>query len=163
MQLEQIFNTTVECPACGVKALNVSVYIYETPLIGRILLEVWKCSNCGYRRSDVGTAESRDAVNIVFRVESSNDLKALVVKSSSAYIEIPELGIEISPGPASQGYITTVEGVLERVLDNTPSECFNESSQCSEFVKKVTRAMNSEIPFTLILSDPAGKSEVKRV
>lgn len=163
MPPERIFNTVAECPVCGAKALDVNVYIYEAPLVGKILLEVWKCGSCGYRKSDIGIAESRDEVRIVFRVEGPDDLKALVVKSSSAYIEIPELGVEISPGPAAQGYITTVEGILERVLDNTPSECFIEDNECNEFVKRVTRAMNGELQFTLILTDPVGKSDIRRI
>lgn len=162
MELTRIHNTIVECPICGNRTLEISVYVYEAPLAGKVLLDVWKCSNCSYRRSDVELAEHRDEVRISFEVKSPEDLRALVVKSSSATIVIPELGIEISPGPAAQGYITTVEGVLERVLDNVPSECLDESNKCNKFVKDVTRAMNSEMKFTVILIDPLGKSTIQK-
>ncbi len=151
-----------ECPVCGNRTLEISVYVYEVPLVGKVLLDVWKCSNCGYRRSDVGLAEHGDEVMISFKVKSPEDLGALVVKSSSATIVIPELGVEVSPGPAAQDHITTVEGVLERVLDNVPSECFDESSECNKFVKDITRAMNSEKEFTVILIDPLGKSTIRK-
>ena len=33
----------------------------------------------------------------------------------SASIEIPELGVRIDPGPVSQGFVSNVEGVLDRI------------------------------------------------
>ena len=33
----------------------------------------------------------------------------------SASIEIPELGVRIDPGPACQGFVSNVEGVLDRI------------------------------------------------
>ena len=40
-----------------------------------------------------------------------------VVKSQSATITIPELGVKVEPGPQSQSYISNVEGVLKRFED----------------------------------------------
>ncbi|HDL15822.1 MAG TPA: ZPR1 zinc finger domain-containing protein [Euryarchaeota archaeon] len=38
-----------------------------------------------------------------------------VVRSSMGRIIIPKLGVEISPGGDSQGFISNIEGVLDRV------------------------------------------------
>lgn len=161
MELNKVFSSEGRCPVCDSEGLEISDYVYEVPYFGKIMIEVWKCSSCGYKKSDVSTLEHRGEVKIVFSVKEPRDLNALVVKSSTANIEIPELGVEIFSGPAAQGYITTIEGLLERVLDNTPSECFEENSHCSEFVEKVKRAMNGEISFTVVLTDPYGKSAIK--
>lgn len=161
MEPVKIFGSEGKCPACGSEKLEVSAYVYEVPYFGKIMIEVWKCRDCGYKKSDVSTLEHEGEVKIVFPVRRAEDLNALVVKSSTASIEIPELGVEIFPGPAAQGYITTVEGLLERILESTPSECFKEDSHCNEFVKKVEKAMKGEAIFTVILTDPYGRSTIK--
>ena len=161
MKLVRVFSGEGRCPACGNEKMEVSVYVYEVPYFDKIMLEVWKCSACGYKKSDVGTLEYGSEVRVVFPVKELRDLNALVIKSSTASIEIPELGVEIFPGPAAQGYITTIEGLLEKILENTPSECFQENSHCSEFVKKIKKAVNGEISFTVILTDPHGRSTIK--
>lgn len=161
MEPHKIFSVVGRCPACGSENLDMSAYTYEIPHFGEVIIEVRKCSNCGYRKSDVSTLKQGGDVKIIFPVKNQEDLNALVIKSSTATIEIPELGVEIFPGPAAQGYITTIEGLLERILENTPSECFEENNSCNEFVKKVKKAMNGEISFTIILTDPHGKSTIK--
>ncbi|MEO3993374.1 MAG: ZPR1 zinc finger domain-containing protein [Desulfurococcaceae archaeon TW002] len=161
MEPHKIFSIVSRCPVCNNENLDISTYTYEVPHFGEVIIEVWKCSNCGYRKSDVSTLKHEGEVRIIFPVKNQEDLNALVIKSSTATVEIPELGIEILPGPAAQGYITTVEGLLERILENTPSECFEESNSCYEFVKKVKKAMNGEINFTIILTDPYGRSTIK--
>lgn len=163
MKLTKIFSSEGKCPVCGSEKLEINTYIYEVPYFDEIIIEVWKCGNCGYRKSDVATLEQRNEVKIVFSVKELRDLNALLIKSSTASIEIPELGIEIFPGPAAQGYITTIEGLLERILENTPAECFQENSHCNEFVKKIRKAMNGEISFTVILTDPHGKSTIRNI
>ncbi len=161
MEPQKIFSSVGKCPVCNSENLEISTYVYEVPYFGKILIEVWTCSVCGYRKSDIGTLEHGGEVRIVFPVRERKDLNALVIKSSTASIEIPELGVEVFPGPAAQGYITTVEGLLERILENTPVECFDENNECNNFVKKIRKAMNNEINFTVILTDPYGKSSIK--
>ena len=48
-------------------------------------------------------------------METEDDLAIRVVRSMSASIEIPELGVRIDPGPACQGFVSNVEGVLDRI------------------------------------------------
>jgi len=157
-ELKPIYEDEVECPVCGGKTLKYSVYTYVVPLAGEVVMEVWKCGVCGYRKSNVGLAGIGKAKRLKISVNTDRELKALVIKSSTARIEIPELGIEVVPGPAAEGYITTVEGVLEKILDNIPSECFNESHECHNVVVKIVEAMNAKLKFTLILEDPLGRS-----
>ena len=48
-------------------------------------------------------------------VDSPEDLAIRVVRSMSASLEVPELGVRIDPGPACQGFVSNVEGVLDRI------------------------------------------------
>lgn len=151
----------VKCPICGNKSMTVKVFLYDMPFFGKVVLESGKCSKCGFRWSDVGLLETTKPKRIIVRVKKPKDLNTLIVKAAPATVRIPELGIEIFPGPAALGYITTVEGVLQRVIDHAPSGCLDKSNPCYEKIKAIKEAMDGNISFTLIIEDPSGRSAVK--
>ena len=47
-------------------------------------------------------------------IEDEEQLRARVVRSSSCTVCIPELDLEVNPGTSSTGYVSNVEGVLNR-------------------------------------------------
>lgn len=149
----------IKCPNCGGLTLKVKIYVYNAPLIGRLLIEHGHCSSCNFIRNDIATLEFENPKIIKVHVKSIEDLNALVVKSATASITIPELGIEIHPGIASYGYVTTIEGILERVLDVMPVDCV-EREECIREYEAVKEAMNGKKSFTLIIKDPMGRSTV---
>ncbi len=160
-RLQKLGEETVKCPVCGKKALRVGIYLYDVPCFGKVILETGRCESCGFKWTDVTMVEAGKGKRLRLRVKGEKELRALVVKSSSATVIIPELGVEIKPGPAAMGYITTVEGVVRRVLEHVPSECFNKSSECYKVVKTLEDAAEGRIEFTLILEDPMGRSGIK--
>lgn len=85
---------------------------------------------------------------LTFKVNEDKDLNVLVARSSTSTVIIPELPLEIKPGPASQGIITTVEGILLRVKD--------------VFGKRTTKVNELLLKknFTLIIHDPKGTSAI---
>ncbi len=160
-RLRMIAEDIVKCPICGEKSISVKIFLYDMPYFGKVVLESGKCSKCGFKWSDVGLLETTRPKRITVKVKGPKDLNALVIKAAPATIKIPELGIEIFPGPAAPGYITTVEGVLQRVIDHAPSECLDKSNPCYERIEVIRRAMNGNVTFTLIIEDPSGRSVVK--
>ncbi len=82
----------------------------------------------------------------------------MVIKSSTAKIEIPELGITIEPGPSAQAYISTVEGVLYRVLEVLEAYPMENRVKYERKKEEVMNAINGESRFTFILEDPYGNS-----
>ena len=159
----KVGESVLRCPVCGRETLRVEEYIYEVPLIGKVVLTTGRCSSCGYRYSDARLAEAREPGKVVYRVEKPEDLNALVVVSSSATVLIPELGLESKPGPAAQGYITTVEGVLDRFLEALEAACSDPGADrraCEEARKRITEAKEGRRPFTLVIVDPEGVSAV---
>ena len=151
----------IRCLNCGEKTLKVMIYAYEVPFFGNILIEAGVCNRCGFRKTDVSLADIGNPKRIILKVESAKELNALVLKSSTALIRIPELGVEITPGPAAPGYITTVEGILHRILDHIPVECFDEKNECYNKVRELKEAIEGNRKFTLIIEDPYGRSGVK--
>ncbi len=156
-----LFTETIRCPECGSNSLNVTAYLVNVKFFGEIVLESGECSSCGFRHGDVYLADYGEPVRFEVKVtKESGDY--LLVKSSSATVIVPELGIEITPGPAAQGYITTARGVLERVAEVLSGIC-REDVRCAKKLEDVDKALRGEIGFTLIVEDPLGRSAVVRV
>jgi len=160
---KKIREEVLTCPACGKPTLRVEEYLYEVPHIGKVILTAGKCSSCGYKFSDVRLFEAKKPGKIVYKVEGPEDLNALVVRSASASVLIPELGLKMVPGPASEGFITTVEGVLERFLEALHAACADPSADkkaCTEMEEKIRAAKEGRMRFTLVIVDPEGVSEI---
>ncbi len=156
-----LYEGTVTCPVCGARALKLREYLYEVPFFGRILISTGKCAKCGYTYRDVRLAETTKPKKIVVRVRGEKELRYLLVKSAYAYLAIPEKGYEMIPGPASTGFISTVEGVLHRFLEALNVACKGrEDKGCEENRKWLEEAIDGKKSFTLIICDYEGASRV---
>ena len=50
-------------------------------------------------------------------IDAEEKLTARVVRSSSCTVSLPELDIQVNPGSNATGYVSNVEGVMQRFLD----------------------------------------------
>ena len=67
------------------------------------------------------------------------------------------------PGHASQGFITTVEGVLERFREAVETACKDlevDQKKCREILSWVEEAKKARRKFTLVIEDPEGVSTI---
>ncbi|MEM1623366.1 MAG: ZPR1 zinc finger domain-containing protein [Sulfolobales archaeon] len=157
-----LFEETLKCPMCDSYSLKITAHITQVEFFGELILETGRCSNCGYVYRDVYLAEYGEPKRLQVRVsKESGDY--LLVKSSSATVIIPELGIEITPGPAAQGYITTARGILENIVDLLSGMCQEGDEECRRKLEELSRALKGEIDFTLILEDPLGRSTIVKL
>lgn len=162
--LPELLNTEkVKCPSCGEYELVISMYIVETKFFGKIVIESGKCAKCGFLHRDVYLAEYGEPKKIEIKVLPGRAGDYLLIKSSSASVIIPELGIEITPGPAAQGYITTARGILENVHELLTGLCQERDEKCNRKLNEVSKAIEGEIGFTLIVEDPLGRSSVVKL
>jgi zinc finger protein len=92
------------------------------------------------------------------------DLDVRVVRSMSGAIEIPELGVRIDPGPACEGFVTNVEGVLariERIVEGTLLWVNDdEREHARRILSEIADVRTGTHPITLILQDPRGNSAI---
>ena len=149
------------CPACGEEV----DYLYETehiPYFSEILIISCSCPLCGYRFSDVQSLTVNQPVRFEFRVETEDDLMVRVVRSTQGEIVIPELGVDISPGPACEGFISNVEGILvriDKVLDGVLIDSDDEQRRnILDLKEKMAMTGQGKFPITIIISDPMGNS-----
>ncbi len=154
--------TTAKCPICN-NDIKITDFLYEVPYIGKVLLSVGRCSKCGFRINDIRVFEANGPKRLMLKVEKPNDINTLIVRASSASIKIPELGLEITPGPRAQGFITTIEGVLNMFREITETLCREpdvNKEVCKRKLKELDDAINGKIQFTFILEDPEGASKI---
>jgi len=162
-ELKLLAKETGICPSCGRETLEIRAYIYEVPIVGPVLLTIANCNSCNYRFRDLVPAKSLGRkVKIIIHVKETNDLRVIFYKSPTAMIKIPEEGLEITPGPAAMGQITTVDGILEGILYYLPPICdqMDNPTKCREVMSHLQEAMEGRKPFTLIIEDPLGASFV---
>ena len=152
------------CPMCKTKSLVLTESQIEVPYFGKLFVFSMHCSKCNYHKADVEAAEQHEPVKYKFEVASKDDLKVRVVKSSEATVKIPYIG-SIEPGPAAQGYITNIEGILVRMrtqikhlYDNAEDNV--ERKKAKNLLKKIQRVFWGSEKITLILEDPSGNSAI---
>lgn len=154
------------CPICGKNTLTLLEADKEIPFFGKVYVFSMDCSNeeCKYHKADIESAEEREPAKYTFEVESEKDLTVRVVKSSEAFIKIPHI-MTIEPGPASNGYVTNIEGILNRVkvmLEKArdDSEEDEDRKKAKNMLKKVQKALWGHDTLKIIIEDKTGNSAI---
>jgi zinc finger protein len=151
----------IPCPVCG-RELRLIVNTYEIPFFEKILLTSISCE-CGFRHADSIVLGEREPTRYRIKAKREN-LFTKVIRSTSSTIRIPELGISIEPGHASQGFITNLEGVLRRVEDIVRvARRWNEGDEekvrrCDWILERIENVIEGDEELTIVLEDPFGNS-----
>lgn len=153
------------CPACAVIGLDYVATKLDMPYFGDVLQMVFVCDRCGFRHTDFVIGRAQEPTRWVHEVKAVEDLNARVVRSTSGTVRIPELGVLIEPGPASDAYVTNVEGVLDRVEGIVRQLCrdteeVDQQEECRKRLAQLAEAREGRFRFTFILDDPNGNSLV---
>lgn len=161
--MEQIKNQP--CPLCRAKTLTLSQQEEEIPFFGKVLVFSMTCDSCEYHVADIEAVEEKEPCRYLFETSSAEDMNVRIVKSSKATIKIPQLRMTVSPGPASQGYVSNIEGVLERfekVVEEQRdlAEDVSEKKSAKNLLKKIRKVKLGDIPIKIILEDPTGNSAI---
>jgi len=152
------------CPLCHKKTLTLLEKETEVPYFGKLFLFSMTCSNCKYHKSDIEAAERKEPSKFTFEIGSEKDLKVRVVKSAEATVKIPHI-TTITPGPAAQGFVTNIEGILNRVkyqieTARDTSEDNDDKKKAKNLLKKLTKVMCGQEKQKIIIEDPSGNSAI---
>ncbi len=155
-----------DCPVCKVKgSLEFKTKTEEIPYFGEVMESTVLCSECGFKHSDIICLEVKEPVKYELKVDKSK-MNVRVVKSQSATITIPELGLKVEPGPQSQGFVSNVEGILERfkkavktALSWAEDEVSKENG--AKILEDMEEVVNGDKAVTLIIEDPFGHSLIE--
>ena len=158
------------CPVCGdEKSLKMIAHTTQIAYFGEHTQITLSCKNCGLRQTDFIPAEGKTPGVWTLELTSINDLNARVVRGSNCTVEIPELDLGVYPGTHSSGYVSNVEGVINRFKDaiNITKNQFTEDEK--EDIEKCDFLLDSlngmitgvgEMKLSLIFSDPMGHSKI---
>lgn len=157
--------TSQQCAFCGENKLTLREEEVEIPFFGRVFVLSMECTGCGYRKADVEPAEKKEPCRYTLEVTSDADLNIKIIKSAEATVKIPRV-ITIESGPASEGYITNVEGLLEKVKSMIQSAAEAEEddpaakTKGKNLIKKLNKVLVGREPLKIIIEDPSGHSAI---
>ncbi|MBU2637458.1 MAG: ZPR1 zinc finger domain-containing protein [Nanoarchaeota archaeon] len=154
------------CPMCGEKKLTLIEDEQDLPYFGKTFLFSMSCSACGFNKSDVEAAERKEPCRITFETKTVKDMNVRVVKSSEATVKVIPFKMEMTPGPASIGFISNVEGILdkfEKIVQsekNADEDDDKVKTACKNLLKKIWKAKCGDIPVKIVIEDPSGNSAI---
>jgi len=152
------------CPMCRQKTLTLTEAEREVPYFGKVYLFSMNCSNCKYHKADVEAVEKHEPSKYTFEIKSEKDMQVRVIKSAQATVKIPHI-TTITPGAASNGYISNIEGIFNRVKKQIEtlrdsSEEKEDKKKAKNMLKKISKIMWGQTPQKIIIEDPSGNSAI---
>ena len=154
-----------QCPFCHEKTLVLMDIKKEIPYFGTCFLFSMDCSSCGYHKADIESEKDQEPSKYSIDIDNEKDMSVRIVKSSNATIKMPHIG-DIQPGATSNGYITNVEGILNRMVKQLEHIRDNEEEEeesrkkAKNMVKKLHRVIWGQEKQKLIIEDPTGNSAI---
>ena len=162
----------IPCPVCNVEGqVGMMTHVDEIPYFGEHTQVTVLCNACGWRQTDFIPAEGRKPGASTLVISEPEHLRSRVVRSSSCTVRIVELDLEVKPGSASTGYVSNVEGVIDRFMDviiMVTRQAYAEDAEMSDIKKlqemhtTLLELKEDPIPnsITLELLDPNGRSQI---
>ena len=159
------------CPICNSQnGLILNVHTSEIPYFGEHTEMTIICNECGWRNTDFIPSEGKKPSLWSLVIDNLELMTTRVVRSSSCTVRIVELGLEVEPGDNATGYISNVEGVLNRFSDaismiqrgaiRDGEEGKEKVESCQELIDRISRVKKGEEPVELLLLDPNGHSQI---
>ncbi len=163
---------SLPCPVCKEEGeVNMMTHIDEIPYFGEHTQVTIMCNSCGWRQSDFIPAEGKKPGGCSLIINKPEHILSRVVRSSSCTVRIKELDLEVKPGSSSTGYVSNVEGVIDRFMDvivMVTRQAYVEDSDMSD-IKTLERMHTTLLelkedpiptPVTLEFLDPNGHSQI---
>ena len=152
------------CISCGQKGVVNIISNLDLPYLGAAMQTTYICRTCGFKHSDMIALENKGPLRREAAIEKVEDLNLRVVRSNSGTIRIPEIGVEIEPGMASESFISNAEGILDRVEEVVRvlmrDAELDVHEKCSALLSELGKMKVGEKPFHLIVEDPYGNSAI---
>ena len=125
----------------------------------------WKNTECNYKQNDVEAEKQGEPSKIEFTVENTKDLNVRLVKGSEATVRIPQLKMSVEPGIASDGYVSNVEGVLQKFkhileVERDTADEDTIRKKAKNLLKRLWKVECGDEKLTVIIEDPSGNSAI---
>jgi len=156
------------CPICySSNGLKLFVHISEIPYFGEHTQMTMMCDSCGWKNTDFIPAEGKKAGSWTMKINTIEHMRVRVVRSSSCTVRIEEIGLEVEPGGNSSGYITNIEGVLNRfrdivemILRQAKRDNEQNVEKCLALLEEISEIKKGNKEIEIVLLDPMGHSQI---
>ncbi len=153
-----------KCPICGANELELMEAERDIPFFGPVAIFSMDCNACKYHKADIEALVKHEPTRFVFEITCEEDMKIRVIKSSFAKVKIGNIG-SIEPGEAANGYVTNIEGVLNRLKKHIEhlrdgAENPADSKKAKNHLKKLIRVMWGQESLKITIDDPTGNSAI---
>ncbi|GAM90089.1 hypothetical protein ANO11243_081290 [Dothideomycetidae sp. 11243] len=177
----QVYTFPASCPGCT-RPCDTHMKMVNIPYFKQVVLMSTVCHDCGYRSNEVKTGGEvpEKGQRITLTVGNDEDLARDILKSESAALSCPEIGLSVEPGTLG-GRFTTVEGLLTQFRHDLRAQAFDLADgdamdeiakagdsmptetkrSWDEFFDGLTKAIEGKIKFTVIIEDPLASSYVQ--
>ena len=158
----------VACVVCTHQGLAMLAHTEEIAYFGEHTQVTLPCPGCGWRQTDFIPAEAREGNCQSFLIRSAEDLSVRVIRGSACTVRLLELDLEVRPGSHSTGYVSNIEGVLNRfqeVIDMVARQAVEEGemdaiTELAQLTAAMQEIRDGEREVTLQMLDPCGHSMV---
>ena len=152
------------CPMCGKNTLSLTQAERDIPFFGKVYVFSMSCVGCKYHKADIECAEEKDPCKYTLEVDSVDDMNIRIIKSASATVKIPFIAT-IESTEASNGYVTNVEGLLNRVkriieMARDDSEDQADKKKAKNLLKKLMKVRQGDEKLKIIIEDKTGNSAI---
>jgi len=152
-----------KCMMCNKNTLSLTESSQDIPFFGKVFIFAMGCTSCKYHKADVESAEQKPPSRYTLEV-GKDELEVRVVKSSEASVKIPHIG-SIESGPGSEGFVTNVEGLINRIKEQIEiikdtEEDEDAKKKAKNLLKKIQRVFWGDEKLKLIIEDPSGNSAI---
>jgi ZPR1-related zinc finger protein len=160
----------IDCPACGKGKMKITRTIYTLPDKEEVLILLMECKKCNYENRDVISLKTAFKPGIWTITVHNKDFTFRILRGQNGFISLPEAEFDIEPGPNASYMITTIDGILERMMNwaeymksNLESEGIKDDPELKkvlEVLDVLNKCLNGEMDFHIILRDEYGGSYV---
>lgn len=157
------------CMDCYLKG-TTRLMLTRIPFYRDVVISSFNCEHCHVKNNLIESANKIQDQGTIIRllVDTKTDLNRELVKSDFATLTIPLIDFEI-PCKTQKGVLTTVEGVVSRVISNLETDIkmkkeydVDLAEKLTAFVAKLKDLKDLKLgQFELVVDDPSGDSFIE--
>ena len=84
-----------DCPVCGGKGTaNYTTITHKIAYFGEVMESTIECEKCGFKHNDIMALEQKEPAKHSLMISGKN-LSSRVVRSQTATVSLPEIGIKV--------------------------------------------------------------------
>ncbi len=157
------FHVEMPCPICKSDKTEAIQRPLDIPNFPDHVMFNFKCLNCNFKHNDFFCLGNNEPLRHKYVAEGKDDWRTKVIRSSSATIRVPTFGASIEPGPASEGRITNIEGLILDIKQKVEflkanNEDDNTLANANNILATIDSILAEFGRVVIIIDDPLGNS-----